>query len=153
MEHAEEAIRHFVERDVVALLRDGEATPWVEAGEIALATNRIRVDFRAPGHPNDGLEVFFEEIGGTLVAGLQGGGWPASLEPRKRLALATALAGLCKMSGADLIREPFPADLWEMEGCEPLPFPSSSRDIPDPRDAAISWRRWVAFWEASRPPV
>ena len=134
---------------MIALLRDGEAKPWVEAGEIALATNRIQVELRRPGHPHDCLEVTFEERGGKLVAGLRGDGWPAHLDLARRRTLSAALAGLFQMSGSDLIREPSPADLWKWEGCEPLPPPPP--ESPDPQDAAISWRRWVAFWESPLP--
>ena len=87
----EEAVRRFVEREFVALMK---ASPrWegeVGVGEVRLTSNSIRVSL--PGHG----ELSFEEQSGWTVAGWRGG----EPDPVFRF----ALEGLYRLAGVDLVR-------------------------------------------------
>jgi hypothetical protein len=108
LRQAEESIRHFVEREFIALLEGSRA--WsgrgLAIGAINLGSNRIRVELGCPGlGPNAWLTL--EERAGWLVAGVARAGWLTHLvkrgDPPAR-AFATALNGLYQMSGVDLLR-------------------------------------------------
>jgi len=104
----EESVRHFVDRDFLTLLLQGRsmaATP-LALGEVSAGAGRFLVDIRRPGHGGTPLRLSFEEHSGWLVAGVVEPGWLVDLDPAGRNALATALAGLYKMAGVDLVREP-----------------------------------------------
>jgi hypothetical protein len=109
----EEALRHFAERELLFLLN--ESTGWgrarVTAGEIATATNRVRVQLCCPGLAADDVQVTFAERGGWLVAGVARRGWLRQLSPGQTAVLQTALAGFYKLAGVDLIREQVEANL------------------------------------------
>jgi hypothetical protein len=113
LHHVEEGLRHFVEREFLHLL--GESKIWggapLEVGSIALASNRIRVEFCLPDRSADRLEIAFEEQAGWLVARVSRHGWLADISPAQYQALRTALAGFYKMAGAHLVGEQIEACL------------------------------------------
>ena len=107
LHEVEESIRHFVDRDFRELLMQGRAladTP-LALGEINLSAKRITVEVCRLGDPGPGVQLAFEEHSGWLVAGIADIGWLAELDKPARHAFASALAGLYKMAGADLVRE------------------------------------------------
>jgi hypothetical protein len=107
LHHVEKAIRHFVERDLLALLRESRtlAAARITAGRVEASSNRVLIELRRAECPEDGLWIAFEEQSGWLVAGIARPGWLPTLSDGQRLALADALAGLYKMAGVDLVRE------------------------------------------------
>jgi hypothetical protein len=116
----EESVRHFIDRDFLALLlqsRSMAGTPMA-LGEIIPSAKRLLVELIRPGHEGPGLWLSFEEHSGWLVAGVVDPGWLDELAPPERDALASALAGLYKMAGVDLVREP----ILEALGPEPPEF-------------------------------
>jgi hypothetical protein len=182
MHEVEEAIRHFLDRDFLALLLQGNAmaaVPLVVEG-IELGPRRVLVDLARPGYEGPSLRLSFEERGGWLVAGVEQPGWLDDLSLNQRLAVASALAGLYKMAGAELVREPIaeaigPEAAIEVRdgGISVRLEPASQLEIlypmsPDPTDlpppgfpsiqvarlvyaeAPILWSRWVEVWEADR---
>jgi len=130
LEHAEEAIRHFVERDVLALLRESRrpGDPGFAPGEIELSTRRIRIELRPDGGQAS-LGITFEERLGGLIAEVDAPDWWAALPPDRRRPLESALVGLYRMAGVDI--DHAPGHLVEVP---PLP-----------------WPRWVAAWEEGGP--
>jgi hypothetical protein len=109
----EEAVRRLVEREFLLFL---EGSPcWgpgrVTAGEIELGSNRIRVELRCPGRAGASAWVAFEELSGWLVAGVATAGWLGHLSPEQAGPMTTALAGLYKKGGVDLIRQQIEAEL------------------------------------------
>jgi hypothetical protein len=123
LHHVEEAIRHFAERNFLAVLAGSHQ--WNLAlfiGTIRAATNQIRMEIcttapvsRASAYwngarilPSDAqgsVEIVFEEQAGWLVAGVAKAGWIENLGQSERLTLADALAGFYKLAGVDLVRE------------------------------------------------
>ena len=121
LHHVEEGLRHFVEREAVALLNGSPAwrggdptqagvTGVLHVGEIQLASNRIRIAI-GPNHDEIGFYLTFEEQSGYLLANLSDAGGLARLAPGQRTALELAVAGLYKLAGVDLVRQQIEATL------------------------------------------
>ena len=73
---------------------------------IALATNRIRVEFRASDELGARFGIEFVELARTLTAGTaRPGRLPGLTEPQRR-ALALAIHGLYQMSAVDRVSRP-----------------------------------------------
>jgi hypothetical protein len=130
--HAAEAVRQFVERGVVYVLDEsraaGQARPVV--GEVECATNRVVVELRDRDDGESAVRIAFEESNRRLRIRLVEPGWLVGLDDEARRAMASALAGLCAMSDADVVIEPGTG--------EPL----------DARCLCPAWSAWVASWEA-----
>ncbi len=122
LDHAEEALRHFVEREFLNLLQAGGCPELTGASveEIALSTNRVRVALHGPG---PAARLCFTECRGQLTAELAEPGWLKGLSGESRRAVEVALTGLYALGGVDRVRN----------GTE------------TPLDA-ISWERWVESW-------
>ncbi len=120
LHHVEKSVRHFIDRELIQLLRQsrGWGMEGVRIGDIHLGSNRIRVDLSCPPLGAEDLAITFTEQAGWLVAGIARRGWLPRLESEPRHALRTALAGLYKMAGVRLIGEEIEALL----GPEPMPF-------------------------------
>jgi hypothetical protein len=155
LHHVEEAVRCFVQRDLIALLDESRALggAGVAPGRVRLATNRIRLELRRPDR-EEGLWVDLEERCGVLAAGVSEPGWLSTLSDGQRRALDDALTGFFKKSGVERVQTPgaplCPSDgddgigasidgavrLWTV----PLPF----------SELVVPWRVWVAAWESER---
>jgi hypothetical protein len=113
LHHVGASIRHFIERELVSLLR--KTPSWGDlplvVGEVALASNRIRIELGCPALAAAPLWLVFDEQQGWLLAGLGEEGWLGRLTPPQRRALAAALTGLYKMAAVTLIREQIEAGL------------------------------------------
>ncbi|HEY5315941.1 MAG TPA: hypothetical protein VIK18_25650, partial [Pirellulales bacterium] len=107
LHHVGQSVRHFVERELVALLHKSKcwADTSLHVGKIRLASNRIDMELRCPALSDTPLRFRFDEGCGWLLAGVAETGWLAELSPARRGALATALAGLYKWAGVALVRE------------------------------------------------
>jgi hypothetical protein len=107
LHHVEEDVGHFVERELLALLRQSKG--WgglaIELRTIHLATNRILVALDCPVLGEHPLELTFDQQTGWLVAGVLEQGWLPKLTNEQRHTLAAGLAGLYKMAGVDVSRE------------------------------------------------
>lgn len=121
--HVQLAARRFVERELSDLLRHSRS--WqagaIVPGPIHLATNRMRIALSCPTVSDRPAELTLEMRSGWLVAGVSRPGWMADLSPADRGLLETALAGLYKFSGVQLVREQVeshvPHDaLWDITG-------------------------------------
>ncbi|MFO0951946.1 MAG: hypothetical protein U0835_12495 [Isosphaeraceae bacterium] len=145
LHHVEEALRKFVERELLTLLRGsrGLGGSVLILGETVLATNRVRLELirREDGHDEPHpLVIDVEERSGRLVAGVHEPGWLDRLTSEERVTLADALAGLFKKCGVDLVQTPG----------EVVPGPSA-RDL---GAASLTWDAWVERWnlDASDTP-
>jgi hypothetical protein len=105
----EEAIDHFVDRELGALLR--RASRWthgpVDVAAVELGTNRIRVRLKCAALDQAPCEIAFEEQSGLLVASVPVLGFLAKLpvEGDGHRLFENALGGLYQLAGVDLVRE------------------------------------------------
>ena len=100
-------VRHFVERELVALLEQSESWPagTLRVGQVHVGLNNVRVELCSTNLPNQSLWINFEERCGRLLVWTSGSAWLDELDSDARQALTKALTGLFKMSGVDLERE------------------------------------------------
>jgi hypothetical protein len=102
----EKTIRRLVERELVKLLQ--ESTRWkdgpLSVGDVVLTPTRIGIElvWTQLVHP---VRLEWEDQSGWLVASIREPGWLESLSEEQRQAVTTALAGLYKLAGIDLVRE------------------------------------------------
>ncbi len=173
-----EALKNFLERELVALLKESRAWDGVplEAGEVFLATNRVRFEILHAGHEGAPVQVEIQHHQGWLVAGLRDHGWLAKITPEQLDVFIISLAGFYKQADVDLVREQLQArlalDTVGMEvtadelvvrpapGAEPVRY--SLRDtLGFPNEdgplrgkvfawAPIAWEDWVGGWQADK---
>jgi hypothetical protein len=133
LHHVEESLRHFVERDLLAVLAGSKR--WgglpLEAG-IQLGTNRIRFELRSPAFTGNSVFLDFAEHADQLSASLTATcgvaeSWLPRLGPAQSAALHDALTGFCKLAGA----KSKPAATVGIIASEP----------------PIAWTDWVLTWE------
>jgi hypothetical protein len=107
LQHVEVSIRRYVEREFVALLEESRLWPAALRGvdEIRLATNRVRIAIHAPDQGGDRLWLTFEMKSGWLLADIPDPAWTLRLTLGQRQVLQTALLGLYKSGGVELIRQ------------------------------------------------
>lgn len=113
LHHAAEEIRHFVDRELLALLRENPTFAHVEVttGEIRLGSNRIRITLERSDRSAQGVTLAFEEQSGWLLGSVPDPGWLADLTEAELNTFATFLTGFYKLAGVDLVREQVAAAL------------------------------------------
>jgi len=112
LHHVEESVRRFIERDFIALLDQSRSLrdAAIEAGEIHLATNRIRIELRSSGplaeasRPGAGVWIELDQRHDALIAAIEGPGWLPGLSEEQTHVLTVATIGLFQMCGVDWVR-------------------------------------------------
>lgn len=107
LEEVANAIRGFFDREFLGLLRQSrscEELP-VQAGEVWLACNAVRLSCVHANYPKEPLWLIFEYRAGWLLGGLEQPGWLIHLTPERRDLMSLALGGLYKAAGVDFVRE------------------------------------------------
>lgn len=106
LEHVEHAIRHFLERDLIALLNATRAlgSPVLSVGSIALSPTSIQAELCSPAHPQEPARLSLRETKGWLVAEMDEPAprWLAGLSRAERTTFSNALLGLFQYGGSDL---------------------------------------------------
>jgi len=137
LHHIEAKVRHYVERELLALLSESkcwQAAP-LTVQEIHLATNRVRIAIKRLDVAEGDLEITFDMQSGWLLAGVTSLGWAGQLVPQQEQVLTAALVGLYKMAAADLVRQeiaaafPPPAPLYELDSQGLVVWPDGSCDV------------------------
>jgi hypothetical protein len=106
LHHVEQRLRHFGQRDFIDVLassRSWNLSASLALGEVWLGTNRIRVELCCPALAGASVLIDFDHLGGWLVASIARAGWLDSLSAPQRAAFASALTGLYKRAGVDLV--------------------------------------------------
>jgi hypothetical protein len=168
LHHVAEAIRRFVERDLVAELAmcDAWGGGLVGVGVVDIGSNRIAVELVRGGAS---VWIHFDEQSGWILASIQEGlrpqasglSWIEGLSDNDRKVFETALAGLYKAGAVSLVREQIDAALGAgasydvaREGLVVWPDASYRTEIVYPLEGyrfdrqPIAWTRWIAAWEA-----
>lgn len=106
LEEVEQAVKQFVARNLLALLRRNRhwAGIHVEVAAVQLAVASIRVVLTHPRHAEP-LVIEFALQDGWLVAGMAERGWFDELNAEQLWPLNTALAALYKLAGVQLVRD------------------------------------------------
>src|SRR5262249_27191540 len=115
LHHVEEAGRHLLERELVALLNGSRGWGGPPPGggrRVRLATNRIAVELPCPELGDAGLCIDFELHDRSLTAGVARPGWLPHLSAEQRYVLRMGLAGLYKKAGVSAV--------WQPTGAAPL---------------------------------
>jgi len=169
LHHVEEAIRRFVERELIALLEESPRwTPHVEVGHIEIASNRVRIELGCAALQEDGtpsVKIAFEEQSGWLLGSVAQRGWIAKLDEEQLTVLENGLDGFYKLAAVDMVRERIEAELAP-DGDAP-PYDVADEGIvvwPDGtyktevvhrvtsrfsfRDVRIEWKTWAEAWGA-----
>jgi hypothetical protein len=106
LSEVEQTIRRLVERELVKLLQ--ESMRWkgepVRVGKVMLTPTRIGIEL-ARTEAENAVLLEWEDQAGWLVASIREPGWLEALEPAQRQDVTTALAGLYKLAGVDLVCE------------------------------------------------
>jgi hypothetical protein len=128
--HTEEAVRHFVERELINLLDEVRFLPETNltVGAVNSATNRVEVELLRADRIDQAAVLSWEYHGGKLVGAVRELGWVDQLAERDRQIFMTALMGLFQRSGVEQARAALP--------------PSATR--------TILWHDWVALWPRQR---
>jgi hypothetical protein len=112
------SIARWIEREFLELFAQSSSwqAPPVTLKAVRLATNSVRLTFGCPGLAETDLQVALEADSGWLVAGITDPGWIDRLLVHQRQVLFTALVGLYKSAGIELVRE-------QLEGQFGVPMP------------------------------
>jgi hypothetical protein len=118
LNRVEASVRRYVEREFLELFAQSRCwqAPAVTLEEVRLGTNAVKLAIGCPDVAEANLLVALEVQSGWLVADVSSTGWVDRLLPHQRQVLATALLGLYKSAGVDLVRQ-------QIEGQFPPPMP------------------------------
>jgi hypothetical protein len=113
LHHNADAVRHFLERELLGLLAESRACGdlRLRVGEIYVASNSVRVELKRDEPEETGpiappaVWLTFQEQSGWIVAGIATAGWLDELQDDARQTFRLALAGLYKLGGVQLVRE------------------------------------------------
>jgi hypothetical protein len=107
LHHVEDAIRTFVDRELVSMLNAAPAFRIVDVAvaHVAIGSNRVHIDLACPSVAPDAARIAIEQQSGWTVASIPEHGWIDRLGDGQRQILEIALAGFYKRSGIDLVRE------------------------------------------------
>ncbi len=136
LHHEAESLRHFVDRELVGLLRESRTfrERSLSVGHIELATNRVAVLVLDENLSAEPVRIEFAEQSGWLIADVAVAGWLTDLTDEDRAVFRTALAGLYKLGAVDLVREQIESQLI----ARTIPVVASLADATSPAHAADS---------------
>jgi hypothetical protein len=115
------SVQVFIERELLKLLQQSPSwrEQFVRVEQVVLSCTRIRIELSHAGFPHELAVLAFEERSGWVMGSLPEPGWLRHLTPEQQRVLASALAGLYKLAGVDLVREQLDAVLAPyMAGCD-----------------------------------
>lgn len=105
LQHVQEKIQDFVERELLALLE--ESRDWcgvpLKVAEVYPATNHIAVTLSRPDEVAPPLVFEFQERAGWIVASVISEGWLENLAASDRETFWHGLTGLFKSAGVDIV--------------------------------------------------
>ena len=107
LEHVEKAIRSFVERDLISLLRS--CLIWkdtgLQCGRIHAASNSFYVELECSRLGTPSVRLLFQEQSGWVAASVAESGWLRFASTDQLKSFQNALEGFYRKSGIDLVRE------------------------------------------------
>ncbi|MGE3808465.1 MAG: hypothetical protein AB7K24_27695 [Gemmataceae bacterium] len=107
LEEVARAVQLFVEREFIMLVRLSKT--WrehpISCGQVVLSCNRIRIEVVHTDYHDEPVWLSFELSARWLVAGILQEGWLHHLDKEQQEVIDSALAGLYKLAGVDMVRE------------------------------------------------
>lgn len=107
LEHVEKAIRSFVEREFISLLKT--CLVWKDSdllcGHIHGASNSFYVELECRRLGSGAVRLLFQEQSGWVVASVPDAGWLRSASMDQLKSFQNALQGFYRKSGIDMVRE------------------------------------------------
>jgi hypothetical protein len=112
LHHLELSLRRCVEREFLELLAESRCwqAPPVTLRGIQLSTNCVRLAFGCREMGDGTLVVEIDSQSGWLLAGASGRSWIERLPLPQRQVLTTAIMGLYKIAGIELVRQQIDAE-------------------------------------------
>lgn len=131
LHHEAESVRHFVERELLALLSESRSfcERSLSVGRVDIATNRLLVTLNNQNHPHEAMQIEFTEQSGWLMARVPDQGWLRQLPDNDRTIFRAALAGLYKLGSVGLVREQIESHLIAASNHEHHPYDISSAGL------------------------
>lgn len=136
LEHASEGVERFVERELLPLLagRPEWAGAPIKVGAVRFRVQRAEVELLCPVLGSRPLVVAFENVGGTIDAGVPERGWSDKLTAAQWESFVFALRGLLDLGAA----AQYDGRPRETDGtAEPELAGLSKR---------VTWAEWAARW-------
>ncbi|MDB5308308.1 MAG: hypothetical protein JWO38_2510 [Gemmataceae bacterium] len=147
LDHTREAVRMFVERELIARL--DRATSWgglrISVAAVRFGCQRVVIEVAAPALGRDPFSLGFENRAGRVGTMVVQAGWFDKLTAGQRATLLAAVRGLLDMAAAD----------W-FEECERVSDPADGRgpatcgSYPELL-RSYTWAEWVSRWEEIAP--
>ena len=131
LHHESIALQRFVERELIALLRESRTFQATNLSikQVDLATNRIIIHIQDASRPTRPVQLEFAEQSSWLVARVSDSGWLDEIESGDAAVFKVALTGLFKLSAVDLVREQVEHQLM-ISTSKPKNGPPKSPQIP-----------------------
>jgi hypothetical protein len=125
LHRVEVSVRRGVEREFLELFAQSRCwqPPLPVLEEIRLGASCVKIALSRQGDSGNSLRITLAVQSGWLVADVAGPGWSEQLLPHQRDVLATAMIGLYKSAGVDLVGQQVFAE------------------------APVPWERWVETWQ------
>ena len=130
-------IRRFVGREFLELFTESDswqAAP-VTLDDVRLGTNFVRLSFGCSAVAGGILPIAIDAQALWLLAGIPDPGWIGRLLPHQRQLLVTAILGLYKAAGIDLVRQqiesefPPPAPWYDVSAEGLVVWPNEQGDV------------------------
>ncbi|WP_437187170.1 hypothetical protein SH668x_000553 [Planctomicrobium sp. SH668] len=108
--HIEEAIHHFVERELLNLLEEARFLPETRliVSSVYAATNRIEAEVTRIDRLNHPAKLIWELVDGQLLGSIQPAGWMLDLDAENQAILRAGLEALMTLSGVNTVIGEFP---------------------------------------------
>ncbi|MBC7967606.1 MAG: hypothetical protein H7Z17_16960 [Fuerstia sp.] len=112
LEHVEKAIRSFVERELISLLKS--CLVWndtgLHCGHIHAASNCFSVELECSRLGTPAVRLLFQEQSGWVAASVADSGWLRFASTDQLRSFQNALQGFYRKSGIDMVREQLEAN-------------------------------------------
>lgn len=107
LHHEAVAVRHFIERELIALLNESRTfhEDNIFVRHVEFTTNRVLITIEDAALPELPLILEFAEQSGWLVGVIRQPGWMKKLQTERSETLQVALTGVYKLAAVDLVRE------------------------------------------------
>lgn len=129
--HTELTIRRWFSREFLELLDQSKAwsEPQIIIDEVRMGTNSVRLTLGSSDLAEEPLQMVFETESGRLLADISSPSWIDRLSPERRRVLTTAVVGLYKSAGVELVRWQIAREILGVGPDAPAPSDGSCYEV------------------------